>query len=52
LGLDARIAAFAEREAQLITDPDPLFRFHSGTPQPATDAALQPRGSDRSSGPC
>ena len=35
LGLDARIAAFAEREAQLITDPDPLFRFHSGPPQPA-----------------
>ena len=36
LGLDARIAAFAAREAQLITDPDPLFRFHSGPPQPAT----------------
>jgi tRNA 2-(methylsulfanyl)-N6-isopentenyladenosine37 hydroxylase len=46
LGLDARIAAFAAREAQLITDPDPLFRFHSGPPQPATGATLQPRGSD------
>lgn len=33
-GLDPaeRIAAFAAREAQLITDPDPLFRFHSGPP--------------------
>jgi tRNA 2-(methylsulfanyl)-N6-isopentenyladenosine37 hydroxylase len=30
--LDERIAAFAAREAQLITDPDPVFRFHSGPP--------------------
>jgi tRNA-(ms[2]io[6]A)-hydroxylase len=46
LGLDARIAAFGVREAQLITDPDPLFRFHSGPPQQAAGAALQVRGSD------
>lgn len=45
LKLDERIAAFAACEAQLITDPDPLFRFHSGPPQP-TAAALQLRGSD------
>jgi tRNA 2-(methylsulfanyl)-N6-isopentenyladenosine37 hydroxylase len=36
VGLEQRIEAFAAREAQLITDPDPLFRFHSGPPQPAT----------------
>ena len=46
LKLDERIAAFAAREAQLITDPDPLFRFHSGPPQPTAAAALQLRGSD------
>jgi tRNA-(ms[2]io[6]A)-hydroxylase len=33
LNVDERIAAFAECEAKLITDPDPLFRFHSGPPQ-------------------
>jgi tRNA-(ms[2]io[6]A)-hydroxylase len=33
--LDERIAAFAVREARLITDPDPVFRFHSGPPQQA-----------------
>ncbi len=27
-----RIAAFAAREAELITAPDPVFRFHSGPP--------------------
>lgn len=41
--IDARIAAFAAREAQLIMEPDPVFRFHSGPPQPA---APQARGSD------
>jgi tRNA 2-(methylsulfanyl)-N6-isopentenyladenosine37 hydroxylase len=46
LGLDARIAAFAAREARLILDPDALFRFHSGPPLKAAAAALQPRGSD------
>ena len=37
-GIDvaARIEAFAEREAELIIGPDPLFRFHSGTPAAAT----------------
>jgi tRNA-(ms[2]io[6]A)-hydroxylase len=33
IDLDRRIAAFAALEAQLITDPDPLFRFHSGPPR-------------------
>jgi len=32
LALQPRIAAFAAREAELITAPDPLFRFHSGPP--------------------
>ncbi len=27
-----RLAALAEREAQLATGPDPVFRFHSGLP--------------------
>lgn len=44
--LDERIAAFAACEAQLITDPDPLFRFHSGPPLKAAGAVLQARGSD------
>jgi tRNA-(ms[2]io[6]A)-hydroxylase len=39
VSLDERIAAFALEEARLITEPDPLFRFHSGPP-------LQGRGSD------
>ena len=30
--IDARLTELKEIEAQLITDPDPLFRFHSGTP--------------------
>jgi len=38
LSLGERIAAFAVREARLITDPDPVFRFHSGPPQPAAHA--------------
>jgi tRNA 2-(methylsulfanyl)-N6-isopentenyladenosine37 hydroxylase len=33
IALDGRIAAFAALEAQLITEPDPLFRFHSGPPR-------------------
>jgi tRNA 2-(methylsulfanyl)-N6-isopentenyladenosine37 hydroxylase len=35
-GMDAkpRIAAFAAREAELISTPDAVFRFHSGPPQP------------------
>jgi tRNA-(ms[2]io[6]A)-hydroxylase len=39
--LQGRIAEFAALEAQLITEPDPLFRFHSGPP----------RDNDFSSGP-
>jgi tRNA-(ms[2]io[6]A)-hydroxylase len=31
-GIDARIAAFAELEAELISTPDEEFRFHSGPP--------------------
>jgi tRNA-(ms[2]io[6]A)-hydroxylase len=46
LSVDERIAAFAACEAQLITEPDPLFRFHSGPPQQAAVAARQARGSD------
>jgi tRNA-(ms[2]io[6]A)-hydroxylase len=34
--LDARIEEFAVLEAELITSPDPVFRFHSGTPATAT----------------
>jgi len=31
--LDVRIDEFAALEAELITQPDPVFRFHSGPPQ-------------------
>lgn len=31
--LDGRIEQFAVLEAELITAPDPLFRFHSGPPE-------------------
>lgn len=30
----ARLRILAECEAELATSPDPLFRFHSGAPQP------------------
>jgi tRNA-(ms[2]io[6]A)-hydroxylase len=30
---DERIAQFADLEAELVTQPDPVFRFHSGPPQ-------------------
>lgn len=30
--IDARIAFFTDREAELVTTPDPVFRFHSGVP--------------------
>lgn len=33
LELEPRIAEFAALEAQLITLPDPVFRFHSGPPE-------------------
>ena len=46
LKVDERIAAFAACEAQLITDEDPVFRFHSGPPPQARRGALQARGSD------
>jgi tRNA 2-(methylsulfanyl)-N6-isopentenyladenosine37 hydroxylase len=36
VNLEQRIAAFGALEAQLITSPDPLFRFHSGPPPCAT----------------
>jgi tRNA 2-(methylsulfanyl)-N6-isopentenyladenosine37 hydroxylase len=32
VGIEDRIAEFASLEAQLVTAPDPLFRFHSGPP--------------------
>jgi tRNA-(ms[2]io[6]A)-hydroxylase len=31
--LEIRVDAFAALEADLITQPDPVFRFHSGPPQ-------------------
>jgi tRNA-(ms[2]io[6]A)-hydroxylase len=31
--MEARIAAFAALEAELITQPDAVFRFHSGPPE-------------------
>jgi tRNA-(ms[2]io[6]A)-hydroxylase len=34
LPLEERIAAFAACESRLITEPDPVFRFHSGPPPP------------------
>ena len=36
VALEARVAEFAALEAQLITTPDALFRFHSGPPGAAT----------------
>jgi tRNA-(ms[2]io[6]A)-hydroxylase len=33
LDFEARIARFSQLEAQLITRPDPEFRFHSGLPE-------------------
>jgi len=32
LDWQARVEAFAALEAELISDPDPVFRFHSGPP--------------------
>ncbi len=34
VNLEERIAQFAALEAQLIASPDPVFRFHSGPPDP------------------
>lgn len=31
--IEPRIAIFAEKEAELISSPDPEFRFHSGVPE-------------------
>jgi len=36
VNLEQRIAAFAALEAQLITSPDAVFRFHSGPPADGT----------------
>jgi tRNA-(ms[2]io[6]A)-hydroxylase len=36
VNLEPRIAAFAALEAQLITSPDAVFRFHSGPPADGT----------------
>ena len=30
--ISARVATFGQREAELVTSPDPVFRFHSGLP--------------------
>jgi tRNA-(ms[2]io[6]A)-hydroxylase len=32
MDLQARIEDFAALEAELMTEPDPVFRFHSGPP--------------------
>jgi tRNA-(ms[2]io[6]A)-hydroxylase len=32
VAMEPRVEAFAALEAQLITLPDPVFRFHSGPP--------------------
>jgi tRNA 2-(methylsulfanyl)-N6-isopentenyladenosine37 hydroxylase len=39
LGLEARIAEFAALEAELVTLPDQVFRFHSGPPAVAPGAS-------------
>jgi tRNA-(ms[2]io[6]A)-hydroxylase len=55
--IDARIAAFAELEAELITAPDDEFRFHSGAPAHpdsgalGKDASANPRSSQRTALP-
>jgi tRNA 2-(methylsulfanyl)-N6-isopentenyladenosine37 hydroxylase len=36
VSLESRIEQFAVLEAELITAPDPVFRFHSGPPAPAS----------------
>ena len=33
----ARLDTLAQREAELVTEPDAVFRFHSGSPQPVPD---------------
>ncbi len=38
LDIEARLAAFAQLEAELITSPDEVFRFHSGPPARGKDA--------------
>jgi len=39
LQVEARVAAFAQLEAELITSPDEVFRFHSGPPVRGKDAS-------------
>jgi tRNA-(ms[2]io[6]A)-hydroxylase len=41
--IEPRIAFFAELEAELISSPDPDFRFHSGAPAESAPAAVVPR---------
>ena len=38
--MQVRVEEFAALEAQLITLPDPVFRFHSGPPEPAQTPAI------------
>jgi tRNA-(ms[2]io[6]A)-hydroxylase len=40
LRVEARLAEFAQLEAELITSPDEVFRFHSGPPVRAKDASV------------
>ncbi len=39
LQVEERVAAFAHLEAELITSPDEVFRFHSGPPARGKDAS-------------
>ena len=39
IDLNARVCAFAKREAELITSADDVFRFHSGVPVLAAPAS-------------
>ncbi len=39
LDIEARLATFAQLEADLITSPDEEFRFHSGPPARGSDAS-------------
>ena len=45
--VDARVAAFRHAEAALVTEPDPLFRFHSGPPLQDQSLSEMPLASAR-----
>ena len=47
LGLEARVAEFAALEAELVTLPDEVFRFHSGPPLGAAVAGAPEAAAQR-----